>query len=203
MIGNLYFQNSKGMNNAGTFHLICRDCDNKVFRDYESSDNLLKVPSSKMLAEIALKNYLKLLDKKFVEEKLHCLEDDRYGIGIQLMEEIKANNIAIKNNKRGFEKARRLARKNDNNGYYLCYHKILDYRVPVAFQSAITLVADLKGDLVNEVYNMDSKYKPSELQIAIFPLKEKSIIEILYMILKKLQGGGAKILYVRIFRKKH
>lgn len=174
LIGNSYLKNSKGMNNAGTFHLICTDCDNKVFLDYESPENLLKSPSSKMLAEIALKNYLKLLGKKFIEEKLYNLEKDKYGIEFE--ELIKANCKAKTDYRRGFDKARRLSRKNENNGYYLFYHKILDYRVPVAFQSAITLAADLKGNLVNQIYNMDQKYKPAELQIGIFPLKEKSVV---------------------------
>lgn len=169
-----FYAVDKGMNNAGTFHLICKDCDNKVFRDYESPENLLKIPSSKMLAEIALKNYLKLLDKKFIEEKLYNLEKDKYGIEFE--ELIKANCRAKIDYKRGFDKARRLSRKIENNGYYLIYHKILDYRVPVAFQSAITLAADLKGNLVNQIYNMDQKYKPAELQIGIFPLKENSAI---------------------------
>ena len=92
------------------------------------------------------------------------------------MQIINVCTMSIITYRRGFDKARRLSRKNENNGYYLFYHKILDYRVPVAFQSAITLAADLKGNLVNQIYNMDQKYKPAELQIGIFPLKEKSVV---------------------------
>ena len=29
-------KDDKGINEAGTFHLICRDCDSKIFQDYET-----------------------------------------------------------------------------------------------------------------------------------------------------------------------
>lgn len=32
-------KDDNGVNEAGTFHLICRDCDSKVFQDYENPDN--------------------------------------------------------------------------------------------------------------------------------------------------------------------
>ena len=39
-------KDDKGVNEAGTFHLICRDCDSKVFQDYENPDNYKDILSS-------------------------------------------------------------------------------------------------------------------------------------------------------------
>lgn len=49
----------KGLNNSGTFHNICNDCDERYFRDYENPDTLNETPNDKILAEIGLKNSLK------------------------------------------------------------------------------------------------------------------------------------------------
>lgn len=44
-----------GVNKAGTFHLICNDCDSKIFSDYENPDNYSNQPTQKMIAQMALK----------------------------------------------------------------------------------------------------------------------------------------------------
>ena len=168
------FNGTQGNNSAGTFHLVCNDCDGKLFNEYESPENLIKKPTSKILSEIALKNYLKLIYKKFVEKKLYCLLEDKFGIDFSTA--LEANRLGTINYNKGLEKAKRLAKKEENDGYYLFYYQILDYRVPVAFQSAVTLLADMNGALINEVYNMNSNYRSNELQMAVFPLKEKSIV---------------------------
>ena len=49
----------QGINQAGTFHLICRQCDSTMFQNYENiSAYNDDPPSSKVIAQIALKNYL-------------------------------------------------------------------------------------------------------------------------------------------------
>lgn len=183
--GYLYYSNtliecpalkdSKGLNKAGTFHRICRECDSKVFQDYENPDNLLQEPSQKMLAEIALKNYLKLIDKKLVEIEIYKILQQEFDIKFEKEEII--NKLDYSNYMRGFEKAKRIVRKDENReGYYMFFHTILDYKVPIAFQAAITLASDIEGGLINDIYYMNPNYKPKELQVAIFPLKQKSVI---------------------------
>ena len=60
----------KGVNESGTFRLICRECDSKIFSDYENPDNYENNPTSKMLAQIAMKNYLKNISKRLFELSL-------------------------------------------------------------------------------------------------------------------------------------
>ena len=40
-----------GVIKAGTFHLICNDCDSKIFSDYENPDNYSKQLVPKMIAQ--------------------------------------------------------------------------------------------------------------------------------------------------------
>ena len=49
----------KGIGEAGTFKIICSDCDGTIFRDYEELSKLESQPTEIMLEEIALKNVLK------------------------------------------------------------------------------------------------------------------------------------------------
>ena len=56
-----------------------------------------------------------------------------------------------------------------------CYEK-LNYVVPVAFQGSITLIVDLDGNIINNIYNKDDKYRTQDVHICIFPLKEKSVV---------------------------
>lgn len=57
----------KGIREAGTFQLICRECDSVIFQEYENEDNYKKEPNGMMLAQIAMKNYLKAISKRLNE----------------------------------------------------------------------------------------------------------------------------------------
>ena len=43
-----------GVNKAGTFHIICRDCDSRTFQLYEDPNAYNSKPTDQMLAQIAL-----------------------------------------------------------------------------------------------------------------------------------------------------
>ena len=89
----------KGLNEAGTFKIICRDCDSYIFKDYENAENYLTVPTPKMLAEISLKNYLKIISKRLVEiemyDQAYSLTTNPFNIKM-LDEKQKINRIDLK-----------------------------------------------------------------------------------------------------------
>ena len=66
MINVPLINSDKGINEAGTFKLLCRECDGKVFQDYENIDALSEKPSETILEEIALKNVLMMLNKRYI-----------------------------------------------------------------------------------------------------------------------------------------
>lgn len=59
-----------GVNKSGTFNYICNVCDNSFFQDYENPDIIVRPPTDKILAEIAVKNMLLQLSKRAVEREL-------------------------------------------------------------------------------------------------------------------------------------
>lgn len=166
----------KGVSNAGTFQLICRECDSKIFEAYENPENYRKEFTPKMLAQITMKNYLKSISKKQNEGAMWDIILETYGLDSTIisMKEIQEKDLAqyIKN----FQKSKRLSNKNWGNEYYQFYTEKLNYVVPMAFQGNIALVSDLDGQIINGTYNKDINYRFQDLHICIFPLKESSIV---------------------------
>ena len=70
VVDNPLMDTENGVNKAGTFHLICNDCDSKIFSDYENPDNYSNQPTPKMIVQMALKNSLKSISKRFFEIEL-------------------------------------------------------------------------------------------------------------------------------------
>ena len=68
-----------GVNNSGTFSLICRKCDNALFSTYENPENYGDNINSKIMAEITVKNYLKYIYKRRYEQTLWQLVEERRG----------------------------------------------------------------------------------------------------------------------------
>ena len=173
-----FMEYDKGVKQAGTFNIICRNCDSKIFQDYENPSNYDIKPTPQMLAQIAMKNYLKSISKRINEHaifdvtKQHpMLTDNEFIKSTQSIQDIDLNEY-----KGNFERAKRLSLKNWDNEYYLfCYEK-LNYVVPMAFQSNIALIIDLDRQIVNDIYYQDSKYRIEDFHICIFPLQDSSIV---------------------------
>lgn len=160
------------INRAGTFHIICRDCDKITFRDYEDPNNYSHNPTQKMLAEIALKNYLKMLSKRQVEIELF---NNDLLINSMFQEDHKKTLEVKELDKHEYLEGIMHAKKvidKDTNGYYLIDYIELNYVVPIAFQGCIAMVSGFDNDLINDIYNKNYKYKLQDLHICIFPFKD-------------------------------
>lgn len=167
----------KGVSNAGTFQVICRECDSKIFQEYEEPNNYQDEVTPKMVAQIAMKNYLKAISKRINEYAIYDIIKDRayeYTEFTDYMHYIQ--DVDLNEYKRGFEKAKRLSGKNWSGEYHVFYYEKLNYVVPIAFQSALSLVVDLDGQVVNDIYYENPKYKLEDFHICIFPLKDSSIV---------------------------
>lgn len=166
-----------GLNKAGTFQIICRDCDSSVFGDYENPEAYDKIPTDKMLAEIALKDYLRMISRRFVENELYKLLGQRFTNYKEVTDEkqfIGSNDL--QDFLRGFHYAQKTIQKNDGNRYHLCFYTVLNYVVPYAAQSPIVLISDFEDNVVNDVYNFSPTYQTESLHIAVFPLASKSVV---------------------------
>ena len=165
-----------GVGETGTFQIICRNCDSKIFADYETPDNYSTLPTQKMLAQIALKNNLKYISKRKQEIGMHQVLEaevklsskefayDDYVKGLDLREYFK-----------GYRNAKKHIEKNDI-GYYLCYYQKLEYVVPIAFQSSVALIFDFEGSVINDIYNPSPNYEIRNINICVFPMQNESVI---------------------------
>lgn len=170
-------KNDKGVNESGTFHLICKECDSKIFQAYENPDNYNKIPTIKMLAQIDMKNNLKNINKRLMEIEMYKLMGERIGMN---KEWINAKSVVSKLDLAEFKDAFSRAKKRDIKpflgDYYMGFYKKLPYVVPMAFQGTIALIFDLEGNVINNIYNPDPKYEIKNVGICIFPLEKSSII---------------------------
>lgn len=145
----------KGVNNAGTFHFICKKCDGTLFQDYENRDALINYPSDNMLAEIAMKNMLLMLSKRGEEKEIfNIIQKESNGFeNKEILDEIQS--LDTKEYLEDFRFYKEIIDKKISGCFQILYWKKLPYVVPVAAQSPITIYQDLNGDIINDVYSED------------------------------------------------
>lgn len=180
---NLYFEQpildtEKGINNSGTFHNICRECDSKIFQDYESEERLKNEISNKMMAEIALKNilqehYTKKVNIKILEMRKAKAPMARENIIMETAEKthITPLKIDVKELEKDFKIVKKIIDKNLKSGFKLIFSHQLNYVAPIAFQGQICLFSDLEGNIINDMYNMDERTQMQYIHLAVFPLE--------------------------------
>ena len=174
-----------GINSSGTFQMICRDCDSRIFQKYETPDNYQAdcVPTQQMFAEIATKNYLKFIYKRKLEIELFKEQQrimERRKIESYYLEQkqkagLQVSELDLMTYKNDFLYAKKIAEKNDT-GYYCFFYKLLDYVSPIAVQVPLVLAIDLEGNVINNIFNKDPQYVPADLHLCVFPLKEKTAV---------------------------
>jgi hypothetical protein len=167
----------KGVKEAGTFHLICRDCDSKIFADYENPYNYKDIPSQKMIAQIALKNNLRFISTRLLEKEMYKKMGDNNPF-FQNINNAKqyVNDLDLQEYVNGFKKAKRTIEKNWTDEYYICYYEKLNYVVPIAFQDCISIATGFDGEIINDIYNMSETYKLKPIHICVFPLQSETVI---------------------------
>lgn len=179
MLENHLVDIEKGLKNSCTFQLICRDCDSKIFSEYENSDNLRKKPSNKMMAEIELKNSLLMLSKRFYEQKYYeTLEKKTNNFNRGPLATIQ--NCDIEDYTLAFKRAIRTVTEKQPTKYKLLYWKKFPYKTPIACQTSIALRETIRGKMVNNLNNFDMNYHVEDMQLCVFPLGSETIIMIFY-----------------------
>ncbi len=173
-----------GVNNAGTFFIICDDCDNTRFQEYETPSAYSQNPTTKMLAQIAIKNYLFFISRRKEEIEISkILKEMAYQFGFSSMD---AEYIGLENAQQIEEydlanfqigladSINSLSSGNDS--FTLCYYKVLDYIVPYAAQSAINLVSDFDDAVINDLFVEQDVDQMKQIHFAVFPLEKSSVV---------------------------
>ena len=179
-------KHTPGINESGTFSMICRECDSTIFQDYENPENYYqdKVPTSRMLTQIALKNYLKVIYKRKIEIAL--MEDtvnrlppvDLPSILLlkEYQEKLKVSALDLESYKSSFERAKMFFESRKDNGYYLFYYKLLDYVAPITIQIPIVISIGFGDEIINDVFSMNPNYEPKDLHVCVFPQQTTTAI---------------------------
>ena len=172
-----------GINEAGTFKMICRECDSSLFQDYENPDNYSDTPpSSKMLAQNNTKNYLKFISKRKAELVLSrkSVEKETGDEALSLYLKKKHTvSTPVKTDDLDayiscFKRAKKCIDKN-TSGYYLVYYNLLDHVAPIAIQSPVSLLIDIEGNVVNDSFSSPT-YNPTDIHVCVFPLHDKTAV---------------------------
>lgn len=176
-------KNTTGKNNAGTFHIICKECDSKYFKDYENPNlysSLEQEFEQPILYQIAIKNLLFLIDK--ANEEISSL------VAHKTITSTISNNT-ISQNIDNYVQLQALAAlkrlefvetnflydkycyDNYKLGFEIVLQKELKYKVPLAFQLAVPIAIGISGEKIN-----DFKEITHYMHLCIFPLKNTSLI---------------------------
>lgn len=170
-------KDDKGVNESGTFHLICRDCDSKIFQAYENPNNYDEIPTTKMLAQIDMKNNLKNISKRLIELEMYRLMSQRIGVSAKWVDaKSTVSKLDLAEFKNSFSRAKKRDIKPFSGDYYIGFYEKLPYVTPIAFQGAIALIFDLEGNVINNIYKSDEKYKIKNVGVCTFPLEKSSIV---------------------------
>lgn len=167
----------KGIKEAGVFRLLCRSCDSKLFKDYENPSSLKELPTDNMLAEIALKNILVMMNKRLIEREISHFICENKGNSDFISTQLKIEDLDLRDYELDYWRARKaVLGEAEQKNYKIVFWKKIDHIIPIAFQGLVTLYGDLKGNIVNDVYNNDEKVKIQSLHVCLFPLMEESIV---------------------------
>lgn len=179
LIASELLSKDSGVNNAATFHIICRPCDSKVFQDYEKAEAYDTVPSETALNQIVLKTSLRDIYKHETEIELfeaskQMVKEKQPLLSLMVAPII---NAQIKARTRDIEECYEIFRKakgyliTPNNWLKVVSYDKLDYTVPIAFQGMVALVTGMNGEVINDNFNHKKNYKIEYLHLAVFPLK--------------------------------
>ena len=176
LMGNEISDNESGVNKSGTFHLICDNCDNSFFQDYESQEKLAVGITDKMLAEIAVKNFLLQLNKRYTERHLYRILQRELHMFENVEELYDTVELDIKDYFDDMEFHKNIALNGIEGGYQVIHYELLPYRIPIAFQSAIALDKDMNGYQVNDLHDFSLQTRTQYLHLAVFPMKDTSAV---------------------------
>lgn len=168
----------KGVNAAGTFHLVCNDCDSTFFQPYELFDKWGSTIQDNIMHLIVIKNFLKKYEKKGTEQNL--IPNFKKLFNNPIINLLPDSSEYEKKEKQiVLEKLYKTIKlqKNQTTNYYriVCYQK-LPYTVPYAFECDINLITDFDGTYINDYFCDLKDAKLEELHVCVFPLANSQTI---------------------------
>lgn len=170
----------KGVNSSGTFNYICRDCYGTFFQDYENPNNLKLLPTDKMLAEIAVKNFLLQISKRAIESDLIPVQQRELSMFENPDDALTVKRLDQQEYESELMLHKAIADNNETGCYQILFWENLPYKVPIAMQSAIALTKDMEGNQINDIFDFRESTRMQYLHLCVFPLEQESIVLAFY-----------------------
>lgn len=176
-VGFDFLHSEEGINNTGTFRMICRECDSRFFSEYENPDLYYKNTelNNNVLSKIVIKVCLLEQYKARVQVALLNAVYDELAFGANL-----SNMVNVRQQDQSDDAIQFVYANNTlegfGKGYRILFDVHLDYTVPIAFQGQIALVSDFAGKAINDVFNYSPEYRIEPMYICIFPLESTTRI---------------------------
>lgn len=165
----------KGVKQAGTFRIICRECDSIMFQNYECENNYSNINMIKtLLSEIALKTTLRVTFKRIHEMGIFYMTETSSQYASFINQILRGKVLDLIELKKDFDFIQN--NKKNLNAFKILFHKRLRYRVPIAVQDMINLTCDFKGKPLNNIYDFNKDNRLEPFYICVFPLENESHI---------------------------
>ena len=165
-----------GINKAGSFWMLCEECDTKYFKHYENCEFGIEMPSQQILSEIALKNYLYQLSESRIEKETFRLLYEKYSGEEFFKNRMNVVDADIRHFSKKTEHYRKLVQKGVQNiEFEIMFYSLLPYRTQIAVQGQIPLAYDMTGQIIND--NFDYFTQTHSMHVAVFPqMKNTAVI---------------------------
>lgn len=168
-----YFDDEQGVNKSGVFHNICNKCDSSFFSGYEDPQKIRMNFTEVILAQIAVKNSLKRIfsEKEEIVRQENLIEIIYSDYESIFNETVEKNKINLRENELELVRAKNAISSKDGK-FRIIYETLLDYKVCIATQTVITLVFDLEGNIINNIWDVDPNNMMRGIHVCIYPQEE-------------------------------
>lgn len=175
--------NRFGLNNAGTFHLICHECDKHYFSDYEKPELWEQVSidgekalSDMVLAEIYLKSALRERYKKEFALNFDILTNARYDSeGIPQNIATISYELSVREDDTLIDRCKRIIEEGLQNQFQIIHLDVLEHSSNIAAQALFPIQKVPTDEIINNVFNLNPDYRIVLIEMVVFPLKDKTI----------------------------
>lgn len=178
-------QQENGIENAQTFKSICSECDSKIFQEYETPENWLKIPNDNMLSQIALKCHLYYQYKLTRDLRMIEYVNRKFfeGNGVKAKKSPFYNIYEMWNMDKKYH-AREVQRIYSNinkkeNLFKIGYFQKLPYVIPIVFQGTFAIYFDLQNKKLNNPFSTKIDGL-SNVYLCLYPFQDGSIVLIFY-----------------------
>lgn len=168
-------EKTTGVKNAHVFRLLCRECDRRLFSDYEKPESILDFDSlslekqTRILRQMALKAHLSHIQMKYNRLIMKDISTGGKVSELEKQGKFTPERIDLNDHIESVFNIR-------SSSYSVLYNRLLNYNVNFATQTLIYYVFDIKGKKTFDIYDLKNNEKISPFYLMVLPVEGKTRI---------------------------